>query len=173
MIAVYVDDLIIMSDSDNQLKEVKNSLYQRFKMTDLGEIHHCLSVVVERANNSLRLSQKPYIQQLLQKFKMESCHPVSTPAACDVKLSCDDGSKPADPNLYQSIVGSLLYAAVSTRPDIAEAVGVLAKFNSCPTETHMTAAKRVIRYLKGTIDLGLVFTKQVIQTGTLSLELYS
>jgi hypothetical protein len=160
MIAVYVDDLVMMSDSELQMKEVKKALSSRFKMTDLGPLHHCLGIVVERGHNSLRLSQKPYIEQLLKKFNMESCNPVSTPAACDVKLVHEDGSEPADPSLYQSIIGSLLYAAVSTRPDISEAVGVLAKFNSCPTSTHMTAAKRVLRYLKGTMHLGLVFAKK-------------
>lgn len=159
MIAVYVDDLIIMSDSDIQLNEMKDALCSRFKMSDLGPLHHCLGIVIERTENSLKLNQKPYIQQLLRKYNMESCCPVSTPAASDAKLIKDDGSKSVDQNLYQSIVGSLLYAAVSTRPDIAEAVGVLCKFNSCPTEIHMTAAKRVLRYLKGTMDLGLVFAK--------------
>ncbi|XP_067943164.1 uncharacterized protein [Watersipora subatra] len=91
---------------------------------------------------------------------MENCKPVATPAAYDVKLSHKDGSKLADPNLYQLMVGSLLYAAVSTRPNIAEAVGALAKFNACPTQTHLTAAKRVIRHLKGTKDLCLNFRKQ-------------
>jgi hypothetical protein len=91
---------------------------------------------------------------------MENCNPVSTPAACDVKLEKDDGSKPVDEKFYQSIIGSLLYAAVSTRPDIAETVGVLSKFNSCPSQTHLTAAKRVLRYLKGTEDLGIVYRKQ-------------
>ncbi|XP_067943062.1 uncharacterized protein [Watersipora subatra] len=91
---------------------------------------------------------------------MENCKPVTTPAAYDVKLSHKNGSKLADPNLYQSMVGSLLYAAVPTRLDIAEAVGALAKFNACPTQTHLTAAKRVIRYLNGIKDLCLNFRKQ-------------
>ncbi|XP_067940001.1 uncharacterized protein [Watersipora subatra] len=91
---------------------------------------------------------------------MENCKPVATPAAYDVKLSHKNGSKLADPNLYQLMVGSLIYAALSTRPDIAEAVGTLAKFNACSTQTHLTAAKRVIHYLKGTHDLCLNFRKQ-------------
>lgn len=161
MIAVYVDDICIMSDTDTQMTEVKSALSARFKMTDLGELHHCIGIVVKRENNSsLHLSQTPYIRQLLKRFDMENCNPVSTPAACDVKLEENDGSKPVDAKLYQSIIGSLLYAAVSTRPDIAETVGVLSKFNSYPSQTHLTAARRVLRYLKGTQDLGLVYRKQ-------------
>ena len=79
--------------------------------------------------------------------------------AVDVKLVKDDGSKPTDASLYQSIIGSLLYAATSTRPDIAHAVGVLSKFNCSPTETHLTAAKRVLRYLRGTPDFGIRYKK--------------
>lgn len=83
------------------------------------------------------------------------------PADLSVKLKKDDGvSKPVDPRLYQSMVGSLLYAAVSTRPDIAQAVGAVAKFSVCPTEAHMTAVKRIFRYLKGTSNLALRFGEE-------------
>ena len=78
----------------------------------------------------------------------------TTPADIYVKLVKNDGvSKPVNPVNYQSMVGSLLYAAVTIRPDIAQAVGTVSKFNSCPTEADLTAVKRIFRYLKGTIDL--------------------
>ena len=77
-----------------------------------------------------------------------------------MKLVKDDGAaKLADPVYYQSMVGSLLYAAIATRPDIAQAVGAVSKYNSCPTETHLTGVKLILRYLKGTINLGLKFEK--------------
>jgi len=78
----------------------------------------------------------------------------------DVKLVKSDGSKPVDQKLYESIIGSLLYLAVATRPDIAYAVEVLSKFNFCPTVTHLIAAKRVLRYLKGSSDVGLSYRKK-------------
>jgi len=71
----------------------------------------------------------------------------------------DDGSKPVDRNQYQSILGSLLYVSIATGPDISFSVGVLPKFNAASTKTHLTAAKRVLRYLKGTMDYGLIFCK--------------
>lgn len=159
IIAVYVDDLVIMSETTAELDNVKSSLSSKFKMKDLGEIHHCLGVSIARGDKSLKLSQSLYIQQLLKRFNMEDCNPVGTPAAVDVKLQKEDGSKPANQPLYQSIVGSLLYAACATRPDISYAVGVLSKFNAAPTETHMTAAKRVLRYLKGSAEYGIVYKK--------------
>lgn len=85
---------------------------------------------------------------------------MSTPADPNVKLCKDDGvSKSVDSIMYQSMVGSLLYAAIATRPDISHAVGVVAKFNSGPNEAHLTAVKRILRYLKGTSDITLKYKK--------------
>ena len=85
---------------------------------------------------------------------------VTTPADVNVKLIKDDGvSKVVDPATYQSIVGSLLYALFATGPDISQAVGAVAKFCSSPTEAHLTAAKRILRFLKGTADLCLKYHK--------------
>jgi len=159
MIAVYVDDLVIMSDTEESMVCVKQSLASRFQMKDLGKLHFCLGISACEDGDSLKLHQKHFIEQMLCKYNMDSCKPASTPMAVDVKLVKDDGSKPVDPTKYQSIVGSLLYIATATRPDISYAVGALSKFNSSPTETHLTAAKRVLRYLRGTADLGIVFSK--------------
>ena len=107
------------------------------------------------------MHQRPYIQSLLERYRLSEAKSSSTPADINVKLVKDDGAaKLADPVCYQSIVGSLLYAAIATRPDIAQAVGAVSKFNSCPTETHITGVKRILRYLKGTINLGLKFEKK-------------
>ena len=87
---------------------------------------------------------------------MTEAKAVSTPACIDVKLQKDDGSsKEVDAINYQSMVGSLLYAAVATHPDIAQAVGAVSKFSANPTVAHLTAVKRILRYLKGTINLAL------------------
>lgn len=159
ILAVYVDDIVILSDTQQSMTEIKESLSSRFLMKDLGQLHFCLGISTEFTETSLKLHQKHYIQQILEKYGMSECKPVATPMATDVQLVKEDGSKPVERILYQSIVGSLLYASTATRPDIAYAVGMLSKFNSSPTETHLTAAKRVLRYLKGTPDLGITFTK--------------
>jgi hypothetical protein len=157
IIAVYVDDLVIMSNSKTAIAEVKQTLSSRFHMKDLGEMTYCLGILVTREGNTLKLSQKRYVDQMLQKFGMSDCNPVSTPAAIDVKLVKSDGSKSVNQRSYQSLIGSLLYLAIATRPDIAYSVGVLSRFNSCPTQTHFTAAKRILRYLKGTSNCGLIY----------------
>ena len=92
--------------------------------------------------------------------------PSPTPADLSVKLEKDDGfSKEVNPIAYQLMVGSLLYATIATRPDISYAVGVVSKFNSNPTEAHLTAVKCIVRYLKGTVDMGLRYHKS--ENGTL------
>ena len=84
----------------------------------------------------------------------------TTPADINVKLVKDDGvGKPGNQVNYQSMVGSLLYASIATRPDLAQAVGAISKFNSCPTEAHLNAVKRIFRYLKGTINLCIKYEK--------------
>ena len=96
----------------------------------------------------------------LEKYRQTEAKPVSTPADLNVKLQKEDGfSRPVDATSYQSMVGSLLYAAIATRPDIAQAVGVFSKFCANPTQNHLTAAKRILRYLKATAYLGLSYKK--------------
>ena len=103
------------------------------------------------------MHQRQYIHSLLERYGLFQAKPSTTPV---VKLVKDDGvSKLVDAICYQSMVGSLLYAAIATRPDIAQAVGTVSNFNSCPTEAHLTAVKRILRYLKGTINLRLRYER--------------
>ncbi len=160
IIAVYVDDLILITKTAEEMSDMKSILASRFKMTDMGELHYCLGVTIERSVDCLWLHQKQYISSMLKKYGMSEAAMVSTPADISVKLEKDDGqSKDVNSSIYQSMVGSLLYAAMATRPDIAQAVGVVSKFNSKPTQAHQTAVKRILRYLKGTMDLALRYSK--------------
>eukprot|EP00731_Ephydatia_muelleri_P037673 Em0533g3a len=149
IIAVYVDDLIIIAKNPETMERIKGSLTERFKMKDLGKLHYCLGINIEYDEN--------------KRYQLSEAKSSCTPADINVKLVKDDGAaKLADSVCYQSMVGSLLYAAIATRPDIAQAVGAVSKFNSCPTETHLTGVKRILRYLKGTINLGLNSRKRLI-----------
>ena len=159
LLAVYVDDIVILSDSEKSMHDIKSSLSQKFKMKDLGPIHYVLGISVAVNDESLKMYQPNYIYQTLRKYKMYDCNPVHTPMTMDVKLCTDDGSQPADKSLYQSLIGSLLYLSTATRPDIAYAVSVLSRFTVAPTETHLTAAKRVLRYLKFTPELGISYSR--------------
>ena len=162
IVAVYVDDLIVIAKTPETIKKIKESLAARFKMKDLGKLHYCLGISIQHdeERGSLWMDQRQYIQSLLKRYGLSQAKTATTPADINVKLVKNDGvSKPVNPLNYQSMVGSLLYAAITTRPDIAQAVGAVSKFNSCPTEAHLTAVKRIFRYLKGTIDLCIKYER--------------
>ena len=161
IVAVYVDDLIVMSTSPEKLDATKKALSERFKMKDMGPLHYCLGVSVVQNAGGIWLHQKQYILSMLLRFGLVDAKPASTPADPNVRLVKDDGvsKQLEDKALYQSMVGSLLYAAMATRPDITQAVGAVSKFCAQPTEAHLTAVKRVLRYLSGTKELALRYRK--------------
>ena len=152
IVAVYVDDLIIITQGPDKMKEVKESLMAHFKMKDSGKIHYCFGISIEYddSNKCIWMHQKQYILSMIKKFGLAQAKTVATPACVSVQLKKDDGvSKEVNSTLYQSMVGSLLYAAIATRPDIAQAVGVVSKFCSKPSEAHLTAVKRIPEVPKG------------------------
>ena len=109
-----------------------------------------------QSEDHIAVHQKQYILRLFKRFNMEDAKPVSTQADIRVKLTKDDGvSKDVDTAEYQSLVGSLLYIALATRPDISQAVGAFSKFWSSLTQVHLNAAKRILRYFKCTVDTAL------------------
>jgi len=158
IMTVYVDDLVLITKDKKVLNELKQSLSSRFKMSDMGPLHYILGISVVQSPSNLWLSQSTYIEKMLEKFGLADAKPVSTPLDVNVTLVKDDGvSKPVDIKQYQSIVGSLLYLAIASRPDIQHAVSTVAKYNSKPSEAHLTAAKRILRYLSGTKTFGLCY----------------
>lgn len=159
---MYVDDLVLAGKCVKRIAEMKQSLSNRFKMQDLGELHHFLGIKVlqDLVDGKVWIGQPNYVQKLLEKFGMQDSKPVSTPSAPDSKLVKKTAKdEEADQKKYQAAVGSLLYLSTKTRPDIAFAVGNVARFCSEPTKVHFSAVKRIMRYLKGTQDLGLLYHK--------------
>ena len=158
LIALYVDDLIPASNSKSMLHREKGALQQRFEMKDLGEVHYCLGIQVERDkdNKRMKLHQAQYLTNLLEKFGMQDCKSVTTPVDQSTKLLPNEG-EPVNKEQYQSLIGGLTYAVTATRPDLAHALGTVNQFCSNPGEEHWKAAKRILRYIKGTIDYGITF----------------
>ena len=158
IISIYVDDLILLADIISEMKEVKGNLSVKFRMKDLGLLSYCLGIGITQGEGWLQIQQRQYIMNLLNRFELTDAHPVSTPVDLSVQLVAEDGvSGPADQRLYQRMIGSLQYAAGDTRPDIAQIVGALARYCNKPSQLHLTAAKRVFRYLKGTVNLALTY----------------
>ena len=149
-----------MTDVMEVTLETKGLLSKRFKMKDMDQLHYCLGVNIVYGQNCVWLHQQEYVTLMLRKFGLADANAASTPVNCNIKLVKNDHvSKPTDQVEYQSMVGSLLYIAMCTRPDIVQAVGAVTKFCSNPTETHKTAVKRIFRYLKRTMNLALKYCK--------------
>ena len=153
---IYVDDILITGKSNLDKQSVKQ-LQSSFKCNSV-ETSLLLGMQIEKSTEHLKIHQQRYITESLERFGMENCNPVSTPieVSSAYKKATNDKTL-CDQKLYQSIVGSLMSAATVTRPDIAYATHFLGQFSSKPTETHLLAAKRVLRYLKGTITYGLTY----------------
>ena len=160
IITVYVDDLILLVGVIADLIDLKKSLTDRFKMKELGPLNYCLGISIRQSDGEVQIHQKQYIANILQRFGLSDEYPANTPADPSVKLVKDDGiSGKADKTLFRQIIGSLQYMVSGTRPDIVYAVNAVAKFSSDPSEAHLTAAKRILKYLKGTMNLALTFVK--------------
>ena len=162
LIAVYVDDSILCSNQLDALKTLKKHLCERFEMDDRGEVHYILGMTVkrDRINHITTIDQKFYLQNVLVRFGMENSKPMSTPVDPDTKfVSLSEDEKSFDVTLFQAVIGSLNYAAICTRPDLSTAVGMLSKFMQRPGKEHWVGIKRVLRYVQGTINYGLVFRR--------------
>ena len=166
IVVLYVDDLIITGNDSTMLTNLKAQLSRKYKMKDLGELHWCLGMRVtrDRKKKTIKLDQAKYIGDVLKRFNMTECKPVATPAEPSVKLTKNTGSTNSNVP-YMSAVGSLMYAMVGTRPDIAFAVGAVSRYASNPGDEHWRAVKRILRYLKGTAEKGLLFSGSTTSVG--------
>ncbi|KAE8719673.1 hypothetical protein F3Y22_tig00109926pilonHSYRG00011 [Hibiscus syriacus] len=165
---LYVDDMLIAAKNMDDVIGLKTLLSREFDMKDLGAAKKILGMEIcrDRDSRKLRLSQRGYVEKMLERFAMSSAKPVSTPLANHFKLSseqCPKTDKEAE-NMakvpYSNVVGCLMYAMVCTRPDLAHAVSQVCKYMSKPGKQHWDAVKWIFRYLKGTVGHGIVFGSQ-------------
>ena len=163
IIALYVDDILLFSNNTEMLKREKLALARRFDVEDLGELHYVLGMCVKR-NRGLRrlsISQTKYLEGILKKSDMDKCKPVSTPLEAGRKFeSLSEDEKPVDAKLFQMAIGCLIYATTISRPDLAAAVGVLSKFMAKTGKEHWQGIERILRYVQGTLNYGLVFSTE-------------
>jgi transposase InsO family protein len=158
LIAIYVDDILIASRNQRKIAEISKVLSSKFEIKDLGDASFCLGVEFGRVDGRVTLHQRGYIKDMLARFGMSECKPVATPVEPGTKLIKKQRQSNEELRFpYRELLGSLTYLSTTTRPDISFAVSHLGQFNNCYGEDHWTAAKRVLRYLKGTVDLGLVY----------------
>jgi hypothetical protein len=151
---LYVDDIILTANSDATLTTIISALCREFHMTDLGTLTTFLGIHVTRTRSGLFLDQTSYAQDILQRAGMSHCNPVSTPIDTKAKLSAYSGIPLENPTIYRSIAGALQYLT-HTRPDISHAVQQACLFMHAPRDSHLALLKRILRYLKGTLEYGL------------------
>ena len=138
--------------------EFKKSMMLEFDMSGLGRMKHFLGVEVEHCLDGIFICQKRYAQEVLARFGMVDSNAVKNPIVPGTKLSKDKGGVRIDETLFKQVVGSLMYLTV-TRPDLMYGVSLISGFMSNPTMSHWLAKKRILRYLKGTTDLGIFYKK--------------
>ena len=129
-----------------------------FEMTMIGELTHFLGLQIRQQDSGVFLSQSKYAKNLVKKFGLKFASSVRTPMSPNVKLTIDLLGKSIDPSLYRSMIGSLLYLTAS-RPDISYSVGVCTRYQTNPKESHMIALKRIIKYVKTTVEFGVWYSK--------------
>src|SRR6266481_493508 len=159
IIMIYVDDLGLFATLKSKMAELKKELKDNFTMTDLGEMKKILGIQVIRDQKAgtLKIMQGTYIDKILTCFNMAKANPVSTLLPKNIKLN-DIQAQTEDPSMpYTKAIGSLMYAAIQTRPDIAFAVQHLSQYTPHPAQEHWATVKRVLWYLKGTCDKGIVY----------------
>jgi hypothetical protein len=154
IVEVYVNDIIFGNDDEKMSKGFARRMQQQFEMSLLDELNFFLGLQIVHSKGGLFIHQSKYVKYMLKKFQLEDCKPVFTPMTVGCKLSKEYYSKNVDPKHYISMIASLLYVTAS-RPDVKKAIGMAAKFHVTPKESHVQAVKRIFRYLKETIDLGL------------------
>ena len=163
----YVDDMLIVGQDTSKISKLKSKLSKSFAMKDLGPAKQILGIRIVRDSSLglIWLSQDNYIKKVLERFNMAKAKPVNCPLTGHFKLSSsqcptsDEEKNEMQKIPYASAVGSLMYAMVCTRSDIAHAVGVVSRFLSDPGKEHWVAVKWILRYLQGSSKMSLCFGK--------------
>ncbi|KAL5804056.1 hypothetical protein ACOSQ3_030856 [Xanthoceras sorbifolium] len=165
ILLLYVDDMLIAGSDMQEIMNLKRELSKQFAMKDLGAAKQILGMRIKRDTKSgtLLLSQAEYIKKVLSRFNMQDAKPVSTPLGIHFRLSKEQSPKTEEERThmakvpYASAIGSLMYAMVCTRPDIAQAVGAVSRYMNNPGKIHWEAVKWILRYLRGTTNKTLCF----------------
>lgn len=156
VLLVYVDDIVIASNNDEAIKDLKHALSTKFKMKDLGPLKYFLGLEVARNSTGISLCQRKYALDLLVETGYIGSKPSSIPTEPNLKISKDDIDLLDDPTSYRRLVGRLLYLTI-TRPDLCYSVNRLSQFMGAPRTRHLQVALRILQYIKRTTGQGLHF----------------
>lgn len=155
---VYVDDLIITGTNPSDIVKFKGDMSREFDMFDLDRLSYQLGLEVIQNSGFIEVKQSSYARKVFEKAGLAECNAVKFPMDHNLQIHADKDGQTVNHTQYKSMVGGLRYM-VHTCPDIAFAVGIVSRYMERPTELHLNAVKQNFHYVKGTIDYGLVYTK--------------
>ena len=158
IVQIYVDDIIFGSTNNSLCEDFSKSMQKEFEMSMMGELTYFLGLHIKQTKDGVFINQSKYAHELLKRFNMNSTASKNTPMSTTTVLDRDEDGKTVDTKLFRGMIGSLLYLTAS-RPDIMFSVCLCARYQSNPKESHLKAVKRIMRYLKGTVDFGLFYSK--------------
>lgn len=159
-VLLYVDDLLIICNDQKKINIIKGLFAKEFEMTDIGRVNTFLGMHIDHdvENGMTILNQTQYLKGVLAKFGMSDCKEIATPM--EVGLNLAKGNSNDLPNVpYRELIGCLTYATITSRPDLCAALNYFSRFQSCYTVEHFTHAKRMLRYIKGTLNMAMIFKR--------------
>nr|GFB14842.1 retrovirus-related Pol polyprotein from transposon TNT 1-94 [Tanacetum cinerariifolium] len=158
LVQIYVDDIILGSTNPKYSKRFEKLIHSRFEMSLMGEMEFFLGLQIHQSPSGIFINQAKYTLKILHKHGMDICQSIGTPMATKPKLDADLSGNPVDQTDYRSKIGSVMYLT-SNRQDIVQAVCFCARYQSRPTEKHLKEVKRIFRYLRGIVNMGLYYPK--------------
>ncbi|GJT86497.1 retrovirus-related pol polyprotein from transposon TNT 1-94 [Tanacetum coccineum] len=158
LVQIYVDDIIFASTNTAMCDEFANQMTNKFKMSMMGKMSFFLGLQISQSPRGIFINQSKYASEIVKKYGLHTTDSVDTPMIENKKLDEDLQGKPVDATLYRGMIGSLMYLT-SSRPDLNYVVCLCARYQAKPTEKHLQAVKRIFRYLNGTINMGLWYSK--------------
>ncbi|GMI72814.1 hypothetical protein HRI_000950700 [Hibiscus trionum] len=162
-IMVYVDDIVVTGDNADEVDSIIKEINYVFSLKDLGKLSYFLRMTVHQVNHGVILSQRKYVVELLEKMNLVDVSPSTSPMVTSPVLSSTDGEPFENLTLYRQVVGTLQHIC-NTRPDVQYAVNKVSQFMQAPLDKHWSAVRRIVKYLKGTIDYSLFFSTGPVAT---------
>lgn len=158
IVGVYVDDLIVTGSSEEKVNEFKNMTQKVFDMSDLGKLSYYLGIEVHQGNDGIKIGQAAYANKILKSVGMDDCNESKYPMEPKLVLTKNEGGESVNATDYRRLIGSLRYL-LYTRPDLSYSVGVVSRYMESPKVAHLKAVKQILRYVKGTINHGLMYKR--------------
>ena len=165
---IYVDDIVFGATNNSLAHSFADKMKAMFEMSMVGELTYFLGLQVKQMDSGIYINQAKYARNLVKRFGLDNAAHSRTPMAANAKLTNNPSGESVDVTLYRSMIGCLLYLTAN-RPDIAFSVGVCSRFQSNMKVSHLNAVKRIIKYVGGTCDYGLFYSKE----SNLSLDSFS